>query len=86
MSACGLVIPSESHIFGVGAVKIVPSFLSTASMLPALSDSTDRPETDSGNVSSVMLAAAARDLTTRTWEKPSTSAVTWRSTPGMTSA
>ncbi len=86
LSACGLEIPSESHILGVGAMKIVPSFLSVASRLPALSDSSVRPVADSGKASSVSFAAASLFLTTRTCEKPSTSAVTWRSTPGMTSA
>ena len=87
LTACGLVAPSESHIIGVGATKIVPPLSSTASRLPAWSDFIDRPLVESGNVSSARAppAAAARDLTTRTWEKPSTSAVTWRSTPGMTS-
>ncbi len=79
--------PPASHINGAGAVNTVRPAPSRASRPPPAVAATVTPKVCKPNVSrrSAGLAAAARVLTDSTCEKPSTAAVTRRSTPGSTS-
>ncbi len=87
--AAAPVVVVESHITGFGEVKTTsPAGLVAVSRPVVVFLVTLRPTVSSLNLSvarSGCLAAAAV-LTTSSWEKPSTSAFSWRSTSGSTLA
>ncbi len=89
LAAAASLLPGlESHITGRGASKtVLPAPSSTASRPPLAVSRTSRSWADSFSRSSFSsgLAAAAADLTTRSWVKPSCCAPMRRSTSGRTS-
>lgn len=79
----------ESHISGEGLVNTVsPAGLTAVTLPVSASVDTDTPTVSNLYFSEVSsgFAAAWAVLTTSSWEKPSTSAFSCRSTPGSTSA
>jgi hypothetical protein len=85
--AAALVLPAESHMIGVEPWKTGRPAASLAFRAPSAAASRVRPVVAAVRFSepSAGFFAASASCTTRTSEKPLTSAATRRSTPGNTS-